>query len=56
MFKILIVAYLIGQDPVDTQKTFVLDKNFETIEECKQKLLLNLYQYSHRDKLKFFYL
>jgi len=33
MFKILILAYLIGQDPVDTQKTFVLDKNFETMEE-----------------------
>jgi hypothetical protein len=41
MFKILILAYLIGQDPVDTQKTFVLDNNFETIEECKQELLLN---------------
>ena len=40
MFKILILAYLIGQDPVDTQKTFVLDKNFETMEECKQELLL----------------
>ena len=41
MFKILILAYLIGQDPVDTQKTFVLDNIFETIEECKQELLLN---------------
>ena len=40
MFKILILAYLMGQDPVDTQKTFVLDKNFETMEECKQELLL----------------
>ena len=40
MFKILILAYLIGQDPVDTQKTFTLDNNFETIEECKQELLL----------------
>jgi len=40
MFKILILAYLIGQDPVDTQKTFILDNNFETIEECKQELLL----------------
>ena len=29
MFKILILAYLIGQDPVDTQKTFVLGNNFE---------------------------
>ena len=40
MFKILILAYLIGQDPVDTQKTFILNDNFETIEECKQELLL----------------
>ena len=29
-----------GQDPVNTQKTFVLDINFETMEECKQQLLL----------------
>ena len=41
MFKILILAYLIGQDPADTQKTFILDNNFKTMEECKQELLLN---------------
>ena len=41
MFKILILAYLIGQDPVNTQKTFVLNYAFESIEECKQELLLN---------------
>lgn len=40
MFKILILAYLMGQDPMETQKTFVLGNNFETIEECKQELLL----------------
>ena len=40
MFKILILVYLIGQDPVYTQKTFILHDNFETIEECKQELLL----------------
>ena len=40
MFKILILVYIIGQDPVDTQKTFILYDNFETIEECKQQLLL----------------
>ena len=40
MFKILILAYLIGQDPVDTQKTFVLGNNFETMEKCKQELFL----------------
>ena len=41
MFKILILAYLIGQNPVNTQKTFVLNYAFESIEECKQELLLN---------------
>jgi len=41
MFKILILAYLIGQNPVNTQKTFVLNYAYETIEECKQELLLN---------------
>ena len=41
MFKILILAYLIGQDPADTQKTFILGNNFKTMEECKQELLLN---------------
>ena len=41
MFKILILVYIIGQDPVDTQKTFILGNNFKTIEECKQELLLN---------------
>ena len=41
MFKIVILAYLIGQDPVNTQKTFVLNYAFESIEECKQELLLN---------------
>ena len=40
MFKILILTYLIGQDPVATQKTFVVYDNFETMEECKQELLL----------------
>ena len=40
MFKILILVYLIGQDPMDTQKTFILYDNFETVEECKQELLL----------------
>ena len=40
MYKILILAYLIGQDPVNTQKTFVLDKNFESMNKCKKELLL----------------
>ena len=29
MFKILILAYLIGQDPVVTQKAFILHDNFK---------------------------
>ena len=41
MFKILILAYLIGQDPVETQKTFISGNNFKSMEECKQELLLN---------------
>ena len=40
MYKILILAYLIGQDPLATQKTFTLDKNFESMEKCKKELLL----------------
>ena len=40
MYKILILAYLMGQDPMETQKTFVLNNNFETLEECKHELLL----------------
>jgi len=39
MYKILILAYLIGQDPISTQQTFQLDKNFSTMEECKTELL-----------------
>ena len=40
MFKILILAYLIGQDPIGTQQTFTMDKTFNTMEECKQELML----------------
>ena len=32
---------MIGKNPVDTQKTFVLNYRFETMEECKRELLLN---------------
>ena len=39
MYKILILAYLIGQNPIDTQQTFQLDKTFGTMEECKAELL-----------------
>jgi len=40
MYKILILAYLIGQDPSSTMQTFELDKEFATMEECKKELLL----------------
>ena len=40
MYKILILAYLIGQSPIETQQTFQMEKTFNTMEECKQELLL----------------
>lgn len=40
MYKILILAYLIGQDPIITQKTFQMEKTFDTMEECKAELTL----------------
>ena len=40
MFKILILAYLIGQDPIATQQTFELKRSFESMETCKQELTL----------------
>jgi len=40
MYKILILAYMIGQSPIDTQQTFQMQKTFDTMEECKKELLL----------------
>ena len=40
MYKILILAYLIGQSPIETQQTFQMEKTFNTMEECKAGLLL----------------
>ena len=40
MFKILILAYLIGQSPIETQQTFQMAQTYNTMEECKQELLL----------------
>ena len=40
MYKILILAYLIGQSPVDTSQTFAMERTFDTMEECKAELLL----------------
>ena len=39
MYKILILAYLIGQSPVETQKTFQMEQTFRTMEECKEHLV-----------------
>ena len=38
MFKILILAYVIGQDPIDTQQTFRMGQTFDTMEQCKAEL------------------
>lgn len=40
MYKILILAYVIGQDPSATMTTFQLDQKFYSMEECKNELLL----------------
>ena len=40
MYKILILAYLIGQDPIITQQTFQMERTFGTMDECKKELLL----------------
>ena len=42
MYKILILAYLIGQDPVSTMQTFELDAKFGSMSECKKELTLQL--------------
>ena len=39
MFKILILAYLIGFDPVSTQQTFQMLGWYRTMDECKAELL-----------------
>ena len=40
MYKILILAYLITQDPIATQQTFQMERTFDTMEECKKELML----------------
>ena len=40
MYKILILAYMITQSPIETQQTFQMQKTFDTMEECKNELLL----------------
>ena len=38
-FKILILAYLIGHSPIDTQQTFQMQGWYKNMEECKEELL-----------------
>jgi len=40
MYKILILAYLIGQDTSATMQTFEMGKQFGTMDECKRELLI----------------
>ena len=40
MYKLLILAYLITQNPIETQQTFQMAQTYNTMEECKQELLL----------------
>ena len=40
MYKILILAYLIGHDPIGTQQTFQMAQTYDSMKECKQELLL----------------
>ena len=37
-FKILILAYLIGHSPIETQTTFQMEGWYRSMEECKQEL------------------
>ena len=39
MFKILILAYLIGSDPVITQQNFEMQGWYKTMQECQANLL-----------------
>jgi len=39
MFKILILAYLIGSDPVITQQNFEMEVWYKSMQECQANLL-----------------
>ena len=39
MYKILILAYLIGSDPVFTQQNFEMQGLYKTMQECQANLL-----------------
>ena len=38
-YKILILAYLIGHSPIETQQTFQMEGHFRSMSECKANLL-----------------
>ena len=38
-YKILILAYLIGHSPIETNQTFEMKGYFRSMEECKEHLL-----------------
>ena len=38
-YKILILAYLIGHSPIETQQTFQMQGHFRSMSECKANLL-----------------
>ena len=42
MYKILILAYLITQDPIATQQTFQMEKTFDTMEDKVYDAVNNL--------------
>ena len=39
MYKILILAYMIGSSPMDTQQHFQMEETFRSMSECKANLL-----------------
>ncbi len=39
-YKILILAYIIGHSPIETQTTFQMEQTYGSMKECKQELLL----------------
>ena len=46
MYKILILAYLIGQSPIETQQTFQMGQTFNNVNQlghCGQDVRLKTY-------------
>ena len=53
MYKILILAYLIGNDPIVTQQNFEMQGWFRTMDECKVELLKHFTPKRFKDKKKY---